>query len=292
LDTIALQIQNKSPLGDIAKMLAEIRQDLVIQQQEADRIHSEQEAECTNEINEYKRRIDVATATIASAEGEIATLKAEIAQLEGEIRNKGVQLDILNQREIDLRDARARDADDFAKRQAQSTEVVGALELIIEKFSTLQPHEEKTDAVLAELAKIGNSNPILALMQIASTFSPAALEKVKSKLEELRTSLQQSIVDDQANEQAAVGEFNALLQELDDTRKSVAQAKADAEAKLTQTKGALFLQEKILEESVAELKSAQDGKAFKEQQCIDWTNKWAADKEGRSKEIAVVKQVE
>ena len=138
LDTIALQIQNKSPLGDIAKMLAEIRQDLVIQQQEADRIHSEQEAECTNEINEYKRRIDVATATIATAEGEIATLKAEIAQLEGEIRNKGMQLDILNQREIDLRDARARDADDFAKRQAQSTEVVGALELIIEKFSTIK----------------------------------------------------------------------------------------------------------------------------------------------------------
>jgi hypothetical protein len=30
LDTIALQLKNKSPLGDIAKMLAEIRSDLTM----------------------------------------------------------------------------------------------------------------------------------------------------------------------------------------------------------------------------------------------------------------------
>jgi len=36
LDTVALQLKNKSPLQDIAKLLAEIRTDLVVQQKEAD----------------------------------------------------------------------------------------------------------------------------------------------------------------------------------------------------------------------------------------------------------------
>jgi chromosome segregation ATPase len=291
LDTIALQLENKSPLGEIATMLAQIRQDLVIQQQEADMVHSQQEAECEAEITEYTRRIDEASATISTAESEIATLKAEISQIEGDIRNKGIQLDILDHREIDLKDSRARDAEDFERRQATSTEVVGALDLIIEKFATIAPHED-TEAVFAELAKIGSTNPIMALVQIASTFSPAALEKVQGKLEELRASLDQSITEDQQNEQAAIGEYQALLHELEETREIVAAAKDDAEVRLTQTKGALALQERILEEAVSELKSAQEGKIEKEEQCEDWRNKWAADKEDRSKEIGVVKQVE
>jgi hypothetical protein len=43
LDTIALQMKNKSPLGDIARLLAEIRQDLATQQAEADQLHNAQE---------------------------------------------------------------------------------------------------------------------------------------------------------------------------------------------------------------------------------------------------------
>lgn len=158
-------------------MLIQIRQNLVIQQSEADNLHNIQEAECENEISEYNRRIDISTTTISNAESEIATLKAEIQSIEADIRNKNIQLDLLNQREIDLKDSRARDVDDFAIRQEQSNNVLNALDLIIEKFSTIQPHDDK-EAVMAELSKIGGSNPILALVQIASTFSPAALEKV------------------------------------------------------------------------------------------------------------------
>lgn len=64
-------------------------------------------------------------------------MKADIAATQGDINNKAVQLDILNQREIDLKDSRARDADAFTERQAQSQIVVQSLELVIEKFETL-----------------------------------------------------------------------------------------------------------------------------------------------------------
>ena len=36
LDTIALQLNNKAPLNDIAKMLQQLRENLVLNQQEAD----------------------------------------------------------------------------------------------------------------------------------------------------------------------------------------------------------------------------------------------------------------
>lgn len=166
----------------------------------------------------------MATATRQSAEDEIQTLKQEKNQVEGEIRNKGIQMDILNGREVDLKDSRARDADDFAKRQAQSVEVVGALDLIIEKFATIQG-EALAQTALADLAKIGSSNPILALMEVASTFSQAQLDKVKTKLEELRTSLSESIESDKENEQAAIGEYAALMHELEETRAAVQTAK-------------------------------------------------------------------
>jgi len=86
LDTIALQMKNKSPLSDIARMLAEIRQDLILQEHEADNLHSQQEHECEEEITEYARRIDEAQVARDDAETEILLLHAEISNLENDIR--------------------------------------------------------------------------------------------------------------------------------------------------------------------------------------------------------------
>jgi len=45
LDTIALQMKNKAPLSDIAKMLQDLRENLIMQQQDADIQHAADEAE-------------------------------------------------------------------------------------------------------------------------------------------------------------------------------------------------------------------------------------------------------
>lgn len=67
---------------------------------------------------------------------------------------------------------------------------------------------------MIELAKIGGNNPILALAQVASTFSKDRLDHVISKMEELRASLEASLIDDKENEQEAIAKYHALLAEI------------------------------------------------------------------------------
>lgn len=291
LDTINLQLQNKSPLGDIAKMLEEIRQDLVIQQKNDDQIHAEREQECATEIEEFNRRINVASIQITDSQAEITNLNSEINRLNIDIKNKETQLEILNTREVELRAAREQDAADFEARQRQSVEVVGALDLIIEKLTTIAPNGD-SEAALVELAKIGSSNPILSLVQVAMTFSQEALDNVVNKMEDLRTSLEASIEDDKVNEQAAAGEFQVLLGEIESTRSKIGQALSEAQAQLRQTQAALSIQEQKLTEATEEQQNAFAGKTQKETQCQEWRVKYEADKTARGAEIDVVKQVE
>lgn len=240
LDTINLQITNKSPLGDIAKMLEEIRSDLTLQQKNDDQVHAERETECADEINEYNRRINTATIQRDDAESEITNIQSEISRLKADIANKKAQIDILNVREVDLREARELDAAEFENRQRTSVEVVGALELIIEKLQTIAP-ESDSEAALAELARIGSSNPIMALVQVASTFSEEALNSVVTKLQDLRSSLEASIEDDKVNEEAAKGEYAVLLSEIESTRTKLQQGLAESEASHRQYEGALAI---------------------------------------------------
>jgi len=205
-----------------------------------DQLHAEQENECETDITEYIRRIDVASQQRDDATTEIGLLQGEISNLETEIANKGEQLDILAEREAQVRSDRERDHYEFEDRQKRTVEVIGAVDLIVEKLSSIKP-EKSPEAALAELAKIGSSNPILALAQVASTFSKASLDNVIGKMEELRTSLEEAMEQDRKDEEKAQSDFVSLLGEIETTRKTVAAAKAEAEGQLMQKQGALAL---------------------------------------------------
>jgi chromosome segregation ATPase len=292
LDTIALQIKSQSPLQDIARLLDEIRQDLVTQQAESDALHNQQEQEFADTVASLDRSISDNTNTKDEAENEISILEGEIARIEAEINIKEAQLELLNRREKELDEARQRDSEEFARRQTQGVEVVGALELIIERLSTIPPNENDANLVLAELAKIGSSNPILALVQVASTFSPEALANVIGKIESLRTSLEASLEDDKREETDAIAEYQTLKSEITSTRSNISNALADLKTQLSQNENALALQERIYEEAVANIARAQEEKAVKIQQVEEQRTKYTEDKKSRGAQIEIVKQVE
>lgn len=133
----------------------------------------------------------------------------------------------MNTRDVELDAARTRDAEEFTRRQGQAVEVIGALELVIEKLGTIPANNNDANLVFAELAKIGSSNPIAALVQLASTFSQEALDNVIGKMEELRGSLEASIEDDKREELDAISEYQALKGEISTTRNNISTALAD-----------------------------------------------------------------
>lgn len=104
----------------------------------------------------------------------------------------------------------------------------------------------------------------MALVQVASTFSKESLDKVIKKMEELRNNLELSLEEDKVNEQQAITDYNTLMTEIEQTKRNLQQAKADAEVKLQQDEGQLAFQEKRLEQAVETIKTKSAEKAAKE----------------------------
>jgi hypothetical protein len=64
-------MKNKAPLADIAKMLQDLRENLILQQQEADLQNAATLADCEAEIYGYNRRIEFASNEITESSNEI-----------------------------------------------------------------------------------------------------------------------------------------------------------------------------------------------------------------------------
>ncbi|CAD8112275.1 unnamed protein product [Paramecium sonneborni] len=291
LDTIAIQMRNQSPLSDIAKMLQDLRENLVLQQQNAELVHVAQEADCEAEIYGYNRRIEFASNEITEATMDINKHTSEIELLQQEIDNQIIQLNILNQQEEQLRDQRAEDHAAYEEREIQTPKVVEALNVIAAKLSAIQP-EADAEVVLAELEKVGGDNPILALVQLASTFSTEKLQSVQDKIGELRTSLEQALIDDREQEIQSQLNFEASIYSIQEQREAIQSAKVEAETKIVQVEHLLAAAKKRKYDAGRELESASNGKKMKEAQCDNWRTLYARDTEQRTTEISIIRQVE
>ncbi|CAD8089802.1 unnamed protein product [Paramecium sonneborni] len=291
LDTIALQLNNRAPLSDIAKMLQQLRENLILNQQEADQKHAQDEVDCETEIYQYNRRIDYASAEITDSTTEISTLTSKVEQLAQDVENKKVQLDILNEQETTLTEQRANDAEDFIKFENETENVIDAIEVIFTKLSSIQPDQEVVQ-ILTQLNQIGASNPILALMQVASTFSKDQLNNVLNKLSEVSSSLEQSLHDARQSEIQAQLDYERLMVEIESQRESLSSAREDSERQLKDNEQALDLQKKRKEDATDELNAASTGKEQKEGECDGWRTQYAVDTEHRQQEISIIRQIE
>ncbi|CAD8111892.1 unnamed protein product [Paramecium primaurelia] len=291
LDTIAIQMRNQSPLSDIAKMLQDLRENLVLQQQDAELVHVAQEADCEAEIYGYNRRIEFASNEITEATMDINKYTSEIELLQQEIENQVIQLRILNEQEEQLREQRAEDHAAYQEREIQTPKVVEALDVIAAKLSAIQP-EADAEVVLAELERVGGENPILALVQLASTFSAEKLQSVQAKIGELRASLEQALIDDREQEIQSQLNFEAQIYSIEEQREAIQSAKAEAETKIVQVEHMLAAAKKRKYDAGRELESATNGKKMKEAQCDNWRSLYARDTEQRTTEISIIRQVE
>ena len=60
------------------------------------------------------------------------------------------------------------------------------------------------------MQKLGNSNPLLSLVEFSTAFDPETLQSVIDKLEAIRASVAASGNDDEEDERVAVAQFGVL----------------------------------------------------------------------------------
>jgi len=151
--------------------------------------------------------------------------------------------------------------------------------MIIPRLKSLGPQSAAT--ALAQLAKIGKSNPIASFMEVASTIDGDKLAVVVDKMQGLLESLQASLVEDTANEQASAAAFMGLVNDLQNTGNMLSAAHATATSNLEQAQSKLASQERFLEEQQAEEAAARAGLAAKKEQCALWEANYQSTKASR-----------
>jgi len=290
LDTISLQLKNKSPLSDISKLLSEIRSELVHQQEKSDAEEGQAARECHKQIRNYNSRIDKATNEINEAIVNIANHKRNIASFETQQKSYEAQIKLLGEKEVQFREARKKDEADFANRIAQQKAVVTALEQITPELEHLKPHGN-VHAALVELAKIGRSNPIGALLQVAMTLDPGALQRVIQHLNKLKESVAASIEDDIKAEADAKRNFDKMIGEFRDERTNLENSLTQVKQQLEAEKQQLHTQEVRLADNQKELKTATEGKTKTIKMCDERKARYNTEKAARAKEIGIVEKV-
>ncbi|KAL4430208.1 hypothetical protein ABPG74_014767 [Tetrahymena malaccensis] len=291
LDTVALQITNRVPLGEVAKVIAEINSDIQSQQQSADSLQAERSQECESEQDRLNSIITDNNAIKTDALENVAILEVEINQLSANIGNKNSQLTLLSDRVSSIQDARSRDNEAFEKRSQETEQVIEALNLIIEKVGSISP-ETSEQEVFLQLAKIGKSNPILSLVSIASTFSQDSLDNVINKLSQLRESLSASLVEDGEAENRAITEFNKLMSELHSTINSLNLLISSLNNELSQKQASHAFHTSRLNNAEETISSSQELLQRKVTQCNDWSSQYQLDTQARNEQIDIIEEVQ
>jgi chromosome segregation ATPase len=291
LDTISLQFKNKSPLADISKLLNDIHSELVTQQQNSDMEAERMERECTKQLNEYNGRIDSATHAIQESMTTVAGLKKRIKGLQDDVNNRQGEIKLLAQKDQEMREIRKIDSEDFANRVQQSRAVIGALDQIVPELERLKPHGNKK-AAMAELRKIGGTNPIAAFIQVATTFDEAALQRVIQRLQKLKESLLASIEEDNKAELESKKNNAKLIGEMENARTNLEGALSSSRSELEEAKQTLENQKRILRENQKELDISTKGKQQLIGQCDDKRSRSRSEKSARDGQVKIIEKVQ
>eukprot|EP01016_Furgasonia_blochmanni_P005165 TRINITY_DN11_c0_g1_i6.p2 TRINITY_DN11_c0_g1~~TRINITY_DN11_c0_g1_i6.p2 ORF type:complete len:382 (+),score=213.93 TRINITY_DN11_c0_g1_i6:73-1218(+) len=290
LDTVALQIKNKSPVTDISQLLNNIRVDIQNEQRKADSAYAGQQRECEETIDDLNARIDASTDEINESAFAINKLNTRVNTLTVDISNKATQVQVLAEKDQQLREERQEDAAEFANRQGQTREVVAALDLIIPRLKSIQATGDEEEALI-ELGKIGRNNPISALVQVATALDQDALLLVIQKLETIRDSLVESLDEDAENEDESIEDYELLLGEIDAVRQNLESGRSQSQQELEEAQAQLNSQRSRLGAARQEFDNASEGKSLKGDECDNYDVRYTTETNKRVAQLEIINQI-
>jgi len=186
--------------------------------------------------------------------------------------NTGIaQLAAIRHQRKDAIANRKQDYADFLERQEATKIVIDALKVIIPKMKAIDPSSATAEPVdrviLAELAKIGNNNPIKALVQVATKLDPKALERAIVLLEQLAKDFKRWLTDDLNAEVEAKVRFDKLIQGLNAQEKIVDAELTKDKAELEEVKATIKREKARLFTNTEEHKDATADLKAKTEEC-------------------------
>jgi len=242
--------------------------------------------ECKTQKNDYNARINHATNEIQEATQAIRSLVTKRGNLKKAIVKHIKNLEMLDANEKAARAKRIVDNKLFFERQEQTKLVLDALEVIIPKLKAITPHTAAE--TFMQLAKIGASNPIAALVEVASSLDADALARCIGLLSDLQGDFSTFLEKDLESEiQAQVKHDNYMIEIAAIRKKTKAQLASDRQT-LAEVEASLIAQRRRLTENNQELESATKGLAAKTVECNLYDQNYQRDTQQRAGELDIL----
>lgn len=280
LDTIALQLKNKSPLGDISQLLKNIEVELTTQQNADDAKHSAAVRKCEETNRDYEKRISDATATIGQEIVSSAAYRESLNSFKLQQETYVTQERLLNEHQAKFQKDYDDDRNSHDKRVQQQQAVITALKQIIPELRKLQP-DRNVKRALIELARIGRENPIGALLQVAMTLDKGALERVVQHLEKLKKSVEASLADDDKAQATTAENYKQMMEEFSKEKNNLKTALVRVGSDIESTQQKLDQSQRVLANAEQVQNMSREGKKQNQAKCDDDNARYQAAKVAR-----------
>ena len=289
LDTIQLQMQSKASVDRILGLLEELKNDLNAQQASDNKVHEEQEQECAFEIGGYNAEIARLEGEIAAANAYLGELRPQLATVNSHLSKKLEEISLLTVRLANYEEAHRLDEEDYKRRVEDHQQALVAMAQVLENVRSLVGSEAGEGKHETSVAIDAENKAYGSLIQLAADQETVA--KLLRNLEEIQANLESSIVNEDAAHVQAVADFNELKGRYLQTLSDLESAKNELVRNKEYLEGEIKVTEEELARDEAALKSNQQSKAAKEEQCEQWRQTYFKNSKKRSEELSVVDQL-
>lgn len=290
LDTIQIELQSQGNVDNILKILNELKDDLINQQNIANGLHDEKVQECTVTIEDYTQTINSLALRIEELEKSIPEISSKLDIVKSKLSTKEKEISELNE-ELESYDSDYKqDKEDYEKRVKDHRDALQAVDAALEYLEGLKGSQagegrpETSEKIAGEEAAEAYNSA--NLIQLGA--DQATIDKLISKLTSIKGNLSASIDDENTRHEQAESDYNTTRGKIVVTLSDLTSAKDN----LIIEKGALETELNIAEQELASKKiqksQTEDLKAKKEKECEDAEITYNNNKKKRSEEVSTV----
>ena len=290
LDTINVEIKSKGSVDKIVEILISLRGDLVKQQEYDDDQIAKKREECTRVIGEYTTKINTLTSEIDQLEIDIPLLQTKFNDLTNKYDKKVGEISGLEE-ELKSYDADYKqDTADYEARVADHREALEAVKATLEYLQNLvgsqagEGKHETSEAIEGETRAYNYGAQ--KLIQLGA--DQETLNKLVSKLNDVKSNLEKSIDDEDERHAQAEKDYNNTRGKIVTTINDLKSARDTLKGEKDSAGEALKVAKETLDAKKIEKSQAETAKSAKETECQNAEDLYSRNKKKRTEEVNTV----